>query len=153
MTALTSREVEKKIGAFIAKFAPKNRAVIRAARRVLKRQFPTAFELVYDNYNFFVIGFGPSIRPSEVIISLAAAANGVGLCFLRGAALPDPDGVLQGSGKQTRFVRLPSAATLRQPAIQALLRQAVARSKVPMPDTKPAAAIIRSISSKQRPRR
>jgi hypothetical protein len=31
------------------------------------------------------------------------------LCFLRGATLPDPSKVLLGSGKQTRFVRLPSA--------------------------------------------
>jgi hypothetical protein len=35
-------------------------------------------EIVYDNYNFFVIGFSVTERPSDCILSIAAAANGVG---------------------------------------------------------------------------
>ena len=41
-------------------------------------------ELVYDNDNFFVIGYGASPRPSEAILSIAASAKGVSLCFLDG---------------------------------------------------------------------
>jgi len=67
---------------------------------------PTANELVYDNYNFFVIGYCSTERPSDCIASIAAAANGVGLSFYRGASLPDPHGLLLGSGSQNRFVRL-----------------------------------------------
>lgn len=36
------------------------------------RRFPNANELVHDNYNFFVIGYGPSERPSGALISIAA---------------------------------------------------------------------------------
>jgi hypothetical protein len=86
---------------FIGKFEPKHQAVIRAVRKALRKRFPTATELAYDNYNFFVIGFGPTQRPSDCIVSIAAAANGVGLCFIRGASLPDPAKMLLGSGKQT----------------------------------------------------
>ena len=88
---------------FIRKFEPAHQAVIRAARKALRKRFPTATELAYDNYNFFVIGYGPTERPSDCIVSIAAAANGVGLCFIHGAALPDPKKILGGSGKQTRF--------------------------------------------------
>ncbi len=42
----------------------------------LRRRFPTAHELVYDNYNFFVIGYSPTERPSDSIVSIAAGANG-----------------------------------------------------------------------------
>jgi hypothetical protein len=56
---------------------------------VLRERFPTRTEFVYDNYNFFVIGYRPTERPSDSIVSIAAAANGVGLCFIRGASLPD----------------------------------------------------------------
>jgi hypothetical protein len=59
---------------------------------------PTANELVYDNYNFFVIGYCSTERPSDCIASIAAAANGVGLSFYRGVSLPDPHGLLLGSG-------------------------------------------------------
>jgi hypothetical protein len=106
---------------------------------------------VYDNYNFFVIGYGPTERPSDSIISIAAAANGVGLCFIRGASLPDPARILQGSGKQTRFVRLPSADILKKPEIQTLLILAD-RAKTPMPAQGKGRLIVRSISAQQRPR-
>jgi hypothetical protein len=106
-------------------------------RKALRKRFPTATELVYDNYNFFVIGFGPSERPSDCFISIAAASNGVGLCFIHGATLPDPPGIVSGSGKQTRFVRLPSADVLQQPELQALLNVAGERARVPSPTSRP----------------
>jgi hypothetical protein len=144
-------DAEKQLKGFIAKFDSNHQAVIRAARKALRERFPTATELVYDNYNFFVIGYGPTERPSDSIISIAAAANGVGLCFIRGASLPDPARILQGSGKQTRFVRLPSADILKKPEIQTLLILAD-RAKTPMPAQGKGRLIVRSISAKQRPR-
>ncbi|MGH7970495.1 MAG: hypothetical protein ACREIC_17355, partial [Limisphaerales bacterium] len=78
-------DAETQLAGFIAKFEPKHQALIRSVRKTLRRRFPTAHELVYDNYNFFVIGYGSTERPSDCILSIAAAANGVGLCFLHGA--------------------------------------------------------------------
>ena len=144
---------EKQLTSFIDKFEPAHRATIRAARKLLRKRFPTANELAYDNYNFFVIGFGPNERPSDCFVSIAAAANGVGLCFIRGVSLPDPAGILSGSGKQTRFLRLPSATVLEQPAVQTLLRVAAERARVPLAPDGRGKLIIRSVSAKQRPRR
>jgi hypothetical protein len=144
---------EEQLRSFIEKFDPKHRAVIRAARKALRKRFPTATELVYDNYNFFVIGFGPTERPSDCFISIAAASNGVGLCFIHGATLPDPAGILSGSGKQTRFVRLPYADMLQQPELQALVNAAAGQAHVPLPRRGRGQVIIRAVSVKQRPRR
>jgi hypothetical protein len=151
--APNTANAEKQLKSFIDKFDSKYQAVIRAARKVLRQRFPTATELVYDNYNFFVIGYGPNERPSDCIISITAAANGVGLCFIRGASFPDPGRILQGSGKQTRFVRLPSADILETPEVQALLTLAADRAKTPMPAKGKGRLVIRSVSAKQRPRR
>ena len=144
---------EEQLRSFIEKFDPKHRATIRTARKALRKRFPTATELVYDNYNFFAIGFGPTERPSDCFISIAAASNGVGLCFIHGVTLPDPAGILSGSGKQTRFVRLPSADLLEQPELQALLNVAAEQARVALPRRGRGALIIRSVSAKQRPRR
>jgi hypothetical protein len=84
---------------------------------------------------------------------MAAGANGVGLCFIHGARLPDPHGLLLGAGNQTRFLRVPSAEILARPDVEALMRAAVARSSTPFRDTGRNVLIIRSISAKQRPRR
>ena len=143
---------ERQLRKFIAKFSPSDRTRIRAARRFLRRQLAGAYELVYDNYNFFVIGYGPTDRPSQAVVSLAAQANRLALCFLRGAELPDPDGVLRGGGRQVRSVRLETAKDLERPEIQRLLREAFVRAAAPLKQGS-VQLIIRSVSAKQRPRR
>ena len=47
---------EKQLAGFIAKFKPEMATRIRAAREKMRKRIPRALELVYDNYNFFVIG-------------------------------------------------------------------------------------------------
>jgi hypothetical protein len=153
ITPSKSSDPEEQLRSFIDKFALPHQAIIRAARKKLRKRFPTATELAYDNYNFFVIGFGPNERPSDCIVTIAAAASGVGLCFVRGASLHDPDKVLLGSGKQTRFVRLPSAYVLDQPAVQGLLSVAAEAARTPFPASGGGELVIRSVSAKQRPRR
>jgi hypothetical protein len=143
----------KQIAGFIAKFDPKMAKLIRSTRAAVRKRFPTAVELVYDNYNFFVMGFCTTERVSDCIVSLAANAKGVGLCFYWGATLPDPHKILLGSGNQTRFVRLESADTLARPEVEELLKAAVAQAKSPLPKTGRGYTIIKSISAKQRPRR
>ena len=143
----------KQLAAFIAKFDPKVAKLIRACRAEVRKLLPTAIELVYDNYNFFVIGYASTERASDAILSIAAAANGVGLAFIQGASLPDPKKLLLGSGKQNRFIRLPSAELLRSPAVLALICAAVAQAKAPLPVSGGGYTVIKSISSKQRPRR
>ena len=146
-------DAEKQLRAFIGKFDPKDQQLIRAVRRALRKWFPTANELVWDNYNFFVIGYSPTERPSDSIVSIAARANGVGLCFIRGASLPDPTRLFLGSGNQTRFIRLESAGVLARPEVESLLAAAIAGAKTRLPASGRGRLIIRSVSAKQRPRR
>ena len=89
--AVQSPDGQEQLKSFLDKFDPQNRALIRSVRTALRKRFPTANELVYDNYNFFVIGYSPTERPSDSIVSLAAGASGLGLCFpYCGARLSDP---------------------------------------------------------------
>ena len=149
MTKSTSTQ----LAGFIAKFDPPIARLIRSCRTALRKRFPTAFEIVYDNYNFFVIGYCSTARASDCVVSLAANAKGVGLSFYYGAGLPDPDKRLLGSGSQNRFIRLPTAATLAEPAVVALIAAATAKAKVAMPATGRGTLVIKSVSAKQRPRK
>lgn len=153
VTRSASADAEKQLKSFVDKFEPKNRALIRAVRKAMQKRLPTANELVYDNYNFFVIGYCSTERPSDCIVSVAAGANGVGLSFYRGASLPDPHKILLGSGNQNRFIRLGSVEILSRPEVKALIEAAVAQGKTPLPASGGGKLIIRSISAKQRPRR
>ena len=157
MHASRSRKVvnapspEQQLESFIEKFEPNEQSLIRGCRKALRQRLPGAYELVYDNYNFLVIGYGPTERPSDAVLSLAARAGGLGLCFIRGVGLPDPAGILQGSGKQTRFIRLKGATDLQEPVVEALIKAALARAK-PLPKGR-TLLTIRSVAAKQRPRR
>jgi hypothetical protein len=146
-------DAEAQLRGFIAKFDAPRQVLVGAVRRALRKRFPTAYELAYDNYNFFVIAYSASERPSDEILSIAAGANGVSLCFLYGARLPDPKKVLLGAGSQTRFIRLESVAVLARPEVKALVAAAAAASKAAFRATGSITLIIRSVSAKQRPRR
>ena len=144
---------EARLRGFIAKFGPEDQRRIRAVRAAMRKRLPTANELVWDNYNFFVIGYSPTEKPSDAVLSIAARANGIGLCFIHGKGLPDPNGLLEGSGNQTRILRLESASRLSDASVAALIDAAVARAKTPYPASGRGRLIIRSVSEKQRPRR
>jgi hypothetical protein len=144
---------EEQLQTFIDKFDSKNATLVRSVRKALRKRLPTANELVYDNYNFFVIGYCPTERPSDSILSLAAAANGVGLSFYYGATLPDPHKLLNGSGVQNRFLRLESADILARPEVESLIAAAIAQAENPLPASGKSKLIIRAISAKQRPRK
>jgi hypothetical protein len=150
---LSTESPAKQLAGFLARFDPSIAKIARASRVALRKQFPTANELVYDNSQAPAIGFCTTERASNCMFSVAVFARSVGLSFYFGSTLPDPHKILEGSGNQNRFVRLESSAILAKPEVQELLRAAVKQAKVPLPETGKGRTIIKSISAKQRPRR
>ena len=140
------------VAGFIARLDPAVARVVRTARRALRQRMPAAVELVYEKSNALVIGFSPTERASDAIVSLAAYARGVNLYFLYGAHLQDPDHLLQGQGTQGRFVRLLTAERLHEPGVWALLEAAIADGDPPLPRTGRTRTILKSVSAKPRPR-
>jgi len=142
------------LNGFIEKYLPEIAKDGRDALKRLRRLMPGAVELVYDNYNWLVVGFGPSERASDAVCSLVFAPRWLTLCFLQdGPDLPDPHKLLRGSGHVVRNVRLMTAKELDDPAVRTLLRIAMARADVPIDPKQRRRLVIRSVSTKQRPRR
>lgn len=138
---------------FLAKYDKNVAATAVRAAAKLRKLLPPAIELVYDNYNALAIGFGPSEKASEAVVSLALYPRYVTLFFLQGASLPDPHRRLSGSGNVVRQVRLASEKTLDDPQIVELINLALHRARVPFPANAARELIIKSVSPKQRPRR
>jgi hypothetical protein len=151
--AASTEPPAKQLEGFIAKYDPAVAKLARACRAALRKRFPTALELVYDNYQFLAIGFSATEHASDCIVSLAVSPKGAALSFYYGATLPDPQKVLLGSGNQNRFIRLESAVMLSRPAVETLLRAAIAQAKTPLPKSGRGITVIKSVSAKQRPRR
>ena len=152
-SAVARRSAEAGLRRLIAKFAPTHQRLIGAMRRWLRKRLPTAHELVYEYQDFFVISYSPNERGYEGVFAIRADANGVRLYFNRGKGLPDPAKLLQGSGRQTRWIHLEGASTITRPAVARLIDEAIARNRVPFARAGRGSVVIRSASAKQRRRR
>ena len=73
---------------FLAKYTPAMHAEMKAAHAKMRKLVPGAVEMVYDNWNGLVIGFGPTERASEAVLSIVAAPEHVTLCFRKGKQRP-----------------------------------------------------------------
>jgi hypothetical protein len=146
-------EAQQQLDGFIDKFTPEVAALTRALLDRMKRRIPGAQILVYDNYNALAIGFGPSDKAGQAILSLAVMPRWVTLCFLWGVRLSDPHRLLKGSGSRVRNVRLMTEEALDDPRIDTLIAEALEKADVPVDHAGEQRLIVKSISAKQRRRR
>ncbi len=150
---MDEKSSQGQLDTFIDKYSPEIAATARACLKKMRTRLPGAVQLVYDNYNALAIGFSPSERPSEGIFSIVLFPRWVTLFFLQGKNVPDPNRLLQGSGKVVRTIRLENAADLDKPAVEELISAALKSAKVPIDHNAAGKLIIRAILAKQRPRR
>jgi hypothetical protein len=103
---------------------PEMAKLTRAVLAKMRERLPGAVEMVYDKSNSLVIGFCPTERGSGVINSIAVYRNWINLYFFEGDALPDPQGLLQGSGSMVRHIRIAKASDLEARGVKALMAAA-----------------------------
>jgi hypothetical protein len=151
-SAAARRSAEAQLRTLLAKLAPAHQRLTGALRRWLRKRLPTAHELVYEYSDCVVISYSPNERGYEGVLAIRTGANGVRLYFNRGKGLPDPEKLLRGSGKQTRWIPLEGASTLARPAVVDLIDEAIARNRSPFVSSGLGPVVIRSALAKQ-PRR
>ena len=144
---------EEELASFLEKFSPEICALAGEIVAAMRRRYPCADVLVYDNYNALAVGFGPSLKTSEAIFSIAVFPRWVSLFFLQARGLSDPAKRLKGTGNVAKHVVLESARELDDPEIRALMLDAEATAKTPFRESGAGVLVIKSISAKQRPRR
>ena len=122
----------KELDRIIAKQPPAMAKLTSDVLAKMRARFPGATELVYDKKRSLVIGFCPDDRASHVINSIATYSKWINLYFFEGDDLPDPDGLLQGSGTTVRSIRITDAKDLDRPAVKALMAAALAAADPPL---------------------
>jgi hypothetical protein len=99
------------------------RAAAVAIRSLVRRLDPNVVEVVWPHQGTIGWGVGPK-KMSEHYAYLAAHATHVNLGFYRGASLPDPAGLLTGTGKAMRHIPIRGPADVRRTEIAELLKAA-----------------------------
>ena len=142
MATLNVEEAE--LQSYIERLDPKIQKLARSVRTAIRKRLPTANELVYDYKTFVVLSYSPTERGIDGIVSIAARPDGVRLYLNPGPQLPDPKKLLQGKGKQARFVRLEAASDLTHQDIEALIDAAIDQAETPLPSEGRGRLILRS---------
>lgn len=143
---------DAELRSFVARFDAKQQKAFRAIRAAVRKRFPTANELAYEYPDSVVIGYTPTNRGIDAIVAVSLRADGVFLYLSHRPQLPDPRKRLQGSGKQTRFLRVDAPSELRHPDVEALIVAAVKHATVPLSSAGKGQLIIQSSAAKRRPR-
>lgn len=93
------------------------RPLFKAVRAFVRKHAPELKERIFMDV--------PSYWSSDALLYLADYSKHVNLGFNRGAHLPDPHGLLEGTGKNLRHVKIRGKEDLT-PELAQLLRAAVA---------------------------
>ena len=141
---------EAELRSCIQRLGPKDQKIIRSVRAAVRKRFPTAHELAYDYSSHVVIAYSSTDRGIDAILTIAGRADGVRVYFMHGPQLPDPKGLLLGTGKQTSFVNVEAASQLAHPDVEALIAAAVASSTVPLPSKGKGGLTIKLTAAKKR---
>ena len=118
--------LEADVDKLLGKHSPELQAIERALRATIRREFPDAVEQV--DFGNKLIAFGRSMKMRGLLFAIIAHTTWVNLQLADGAELPDPDGVIEGTGKRIRHIKVRSVeAASSAPVIAAIRAQLAAR--------------------------
>jgi len=115
--------------------------------------YPTANELIYDNYNAVALGWSVTDKLGQTFCSIALASRYCHFGFYWGSEISDPEKRLLGKGNQYRYIIVNSPPDFPKIYMKKLMKEAwaVSMAKVKDPsDIKEGLTIVKSISEKKR---
>lgn len=101
--------------------------IARDLRALILQVHPTAVEVVRLGDRAASFGVGPK-KMTEAHTYIMPQRRHVNLGFYRGATLPDPERLLEGTGRAMRHVKIGRPAEVRRPALRRLIEAALAES-------------------------
>ncbi len=107
------------------------REVFGALRALVRDVIPDASEQVDLPDRLTAFGFGPAggVRMRGLAIALIPHTAHVNVQLADGAQLPDPDGIVEGTGKRIRHVKCRTLDDVARPALRALLVEQAERRR------------------------
>jgi hypothetical protein len=110
--------------ALLATYPPEVQTLVASARTTLAKWLPRSVETADNTAPVIAFGYGPGYK--GLVCTLIMSKTGVKIGLARGSELPDPDGLLAGTGKVHKYIQLHSPSDLRRPAVHALVDAAYA---------------------------
>ena len=117
------KQSDDDVAVFLDEYPAAVSDLARGLRAIVRAAIPDAREELDRPGRVIGYGFGPGY--SGLVCTIIPSRKGVKLGVVHGARLPDPDGLLEGSGKQHRYVAFAKPEDLKKKGLNELLRTAV----------------------------
>src|ERR1051325_4067236 len=111
---------KKEAKAFFEQYDKSIQQIAGKGRELGFSVMPDVAETVYPQMKVIRYGLDGN-KMSGLVCGLMPAAKWVSLGFMHGTSLPDPEGLLEGSGKGLRHVKLRRVEDVENPALRKLL--------------------------------
>jgi len=116
--------LEADVDRLLAEHTAELQAIERALRATIRAEFPDAVEQV--DFSNKLIAFGRSMRMRGLLFAIIAHRDWVNLQLADGAELADPDGLIEGTGKRIRHVKIRSVEAASSEPVLAIVRSQLA---------------------------
>jgi hypothetical protein len=100
----------------------------RQLRKLIIEIYPDVVEVPWPTQKIIGYGVGPK-KMSEHFCYIAAQSKYVNLGFYYGAVLPDPEGLLEGTGKNLRHIKVKDVGMVAQPALREMIEASLDERK------------------------
>ncbi|MBA2381922.1 MAG: DUF1801 domain-containing protein [Chloroflexi bacterium] len=114
-----SAALEAGVNRLLEEHPPGLQAIERALRATIQAAFPSAIEQV--DFGNKLIAFGHSMKIRGLLFAIIAHKEHVNLQLADGADLADPTGLIEGTGKRIRHVKIRSVEAASSPGVVALI--------------------------------
>ena len=121
-----SKEQTKDLQKFISPFDVEIKEIALWLREFVWDLYPSANELIYDNYNALAIGWSPTDRVGHTFCSIAIGrtSKNVHFGFYWGSEIADPERMLMGNGNQYRYILVKNKKDFPRTYIKKLVKDA-----------------------------
>jgi len=119
VTHVEDPAVERDVDRLLGEHPPELQAIERALRTTIRTAFPEAIEQV--DFGNKLIAFGRSMKIRGLLFAIIAHKSHVNLQLADGALLPDPAGLIEGTGKRIRHVKIRSVEAAASPDVRAIV--------------------------------
>jgi hypothetical protein len=117
--------IDTRVERLLESHAPDVRDVARALRATIRAELPDVVEEV--DFGNKLIAFGRSMKMRDLLFAVIPHTAHVNLQLADGVDLPDPGGLVEGTGKRIRHVKVRSVEAAGSPAVRELVRTQLAR--------------------------
>jgi hypothetical protein len=117
----------------LATAKPSLRSVCKALRSLIASSDNRFVEVVWPRQKIASFGIGPK-KKTEHYAYIGVQGMHVNLGFYHGTSLPDPAGILEGTGKELRHLKLRSVSEVKSPSVVALIREAISERRRHSPE-------------------